>query len=118
VEAENVPQDLEPDLSVACFRIVQESITNVLRHAKATKIHVDKRQKDHSLDLCIQDDGIGIRAPETPATAAGRSTLGLLGMQERAHALGGRITIQSLTGQGTEVRVRIPLRPRGAAEGG
>jgi signal transduction histidine kinase len=118
VEAENVPQDLEPDLSVACFRIVQESITNILRHAKATKIHVALRQKDHSLDLCIKDDGIGIRAPGTPATAAGRSTLGMLGMQERAHALGGRITIQSLPGQGTEVRVRIPLRPHGAAEGG
>ncbi len=118
VEAENVPQDLEPDLSVACFRIVQESITNILRHAKATKIHVALREKDHSLDLCIKDDGIGIGAPETPATAAGRSTLGLLGMQERAQALGGRITIQSLPDQGTEVRVRIPFRPREATEGG
>ncbi|MDE3218908.1 MAG: sensor histidine kinase [Nitrospirota bacterium] len=118
VKAENVPQDLEPDMVVACFRIVQESITNILRHAKATKIHVTLRQEEHSLDLCIKDDGIGMSARETPGTAAGRSTLGLLGMQERAQALGGRITIQSLPGQGTEVRVRIPLRPREAAEGG
>ena len=112
-----MPQDLEPDLSVACFRIVQESITNILRHAKATKIHVTLRQEEHSLDLCIKDDGIGMSAREMPDTAAVRSTLGLLGMQERAQALGGRITIQSLPGQGTEVRVWIPLRPREAAEG-
>jgi signal transduction histidine kinase len=117
VTAENVPQDLEPDMAVACFRIVQESITNILRHAKATKIHVTLGQEEHSLDLCIKDDGIGMSAREMPGTAAVRSTLGLLGMQERAQALGGRITIQSLPGQGTEVRVRIPLRPREAAEG-
>lgn len=118
VKAENVPQDLEPDMAVACFRIVQESITNILRHAKATKIHVTLGQEEHSLDLCIKDDGIGISAREMPGTAAVRSTLGLLGMQERAQALGGRITIQSLPGQGTEIRVRIPLRPREAAKGG
>jgi signal transduction histidine kinase len=113
-----VPQDLGPDLSVACFRIVQESITNILRHAKATKIHVALRQADQHLDLCIKDDGIGLSPRETSATSAGRSTLGLLGMQERAQALGGRITIQSLPDQGTEVRVRIPLRLREAGEGG
>jgi signal transduction histidine kinase len=118
VEAESVPQDLEPDLSVACFRIVQESITNILRHAKATKIHVALGQTDQSLDLCIKDDGIGISTRETSATLAGRSSLGLLGMQERAQALGGRITIQSLPNQGTEILVRIPLRSREAAEGG
>lgn len=118
VEAESVPQDLEPDLSVACFRIVQESITNILRHAKATKIHVALRQTDQSLDLCIKDDGIGISPGETSATLAGRSSFGLLGMQERAQALGGRITIQSLPNQGTEILVRIPLRSREAAEGG
>lgn len=118
VEAENVPQDLEPDMAVACFRIVQESITNVLRHAKATKIHVALRQRDQSLDLCIKDDGIGFGGLETSAPAAGRSSLGLLGMQERAQALGGTVMIQSLPDQGTEVRVRIPLRPLEAAEGG
>jgi signal transduction histidine kinase len=118
VEAESVPQDLEPDLSVACFRIVQESITNILRHAKATTIHVALRQTDQYLELCIKDDGIGFSPRETSTTAAGRSTLGLLGMQERAQALGGQVTIQSLPDQGTEVRVRMPLRPREAAEGG
>jgi len=118
VEAESLLPDLEPDLSVACFRIVQESITNVLRHAKATKIHVVLRQTDQGLDLCIQDDGIGFSMPERLVTAAGRPTLGLLGMQERAQALGGTITIQSSPNQGTEVRVRIPLRPREGAESG
>jgi signal transduction histidine kinase len=118
VEAENVPQDLEPDLSVACFRIVQESITNILRHAKATKIHVALRQMDQHLDLRIKDDGIGMSSREKSTTPAGRSSLGLLGMQERAQALGGRITVQSLPNQGTEVHVRIPLQRHEIAEGG
>ena len=117
VEAEKLLQDLEPDLSVACFRIVQESITNILRHAKATKIRVELRQTDQYLDLCIKDDGVGFRVRETSATVAGRSTLGLLGMQERAQALGGQVTIQSSPDRGTEVRVRMPLRLPEAAEG-
>lgn len=119
VEAEHVPQRLEPDLAVACFRIVQESITNILRHAKATTIHVDLRQTDQWLDLCVRDDGIGFSSRETSALAANRPSLGLLGMQERAQALGGTISIESLPGQGTEVRVRIPLRsPETAGERG
>ncbi|MDP3596492.1 MAG: sensor histidine kinase [Nitrospirota bacterium] len=111
VEAEHVPQGLEPDLAVACFRIVQESITNILRHAKATTIHVDLRQTDQWLDLCVRDDGIGFSSRESSARAANRPSIGLLGMQERAQALGGTISIESLPGQGTEVHVRIPLRP-------
>lgn len=117
VEAERLPQDLEPDLSVACFRIVQESITNILRHAKAAKIRVELRQTEQYLDLCIKDDGVGFRVRETSAKVAGRSTLGLLGMQERAQALGGQVTIQSSPDRGTEVRVRMPLRLPEAAEG-
>ena len=116
VAAEHVPQRLEPDLAVACFRIVQESITNILRHAKATTIHVDLRQTDQWLDLCVKDDGIGFSSRETLARAASRPSLGLLGMQERAQALGGTITIESLPGRGTEVRARIPLRSPEAAE--
>ena len=117
VEFGNVPQDLESDMAVACFRIVQESITNVLRHAKATTIHVDLRQTDQWLDLCIKDDGIGFSGRERLAQAANRPSLGLLGMQERTQALGGTITIESLPGRGTEVRVRIPLRSPETAAG-
>lgn len=118
VEAENVLQNLEPDMAVACFRMVQESITNILRHAKASKIYVALRQREQSLELCIKDDGIGFGGRETSAQAANRPSLGLLGMQERAQALGGTITIQSLPGQGTEVHVWIPFRSREAAGGG
>ncbi len=116
VAVEHVQQGLEPDLAVACFRIVQESITNILRHAKATTIHVDLRQTDRWLDLCVKDDGVGFSNRETLARAASRPSLGLLGMQERAQALGGTIMIESLPGRGTEVRVRIPLRSSEAAE--
>ena len=110
VEVGHVPQGLEPDLAVACFRIVQESVTNILRHAKATTIHVGLRQTDQWLELCIKDDGVGFSRLETSAQAANRPSLGLLGMQERAQALGGTVTIESLPGRGTEVRVRISLR--------
>jgi signal transduction histidine kinase len=73
---------------------------------------------DQHLDLRIKDDGIGMSSREKSTTPAGRSSLGLLGMQERAQALGGRITVQSLPNQGTEVHVRIPLQRHEIAEGG
>jgi len=107
VEVGSVPQDLGPDLAVACFRIVQESITNILRHAEATRIYVGLGQTDQHLDLCIKDDGIGFTIHQS--APADRAAFGLLGMRERAQALGGQITIDSLPDRGTEIHVRIPL---------
>mgnify|MGYP000988900029 CR=1 FL=1 len=90
--------------AVAVFRIVQESLTNVLRHAQATKIAVTLTQSRDQVAASISDDGRGMPAVPT------RVGMGLIGMRERARALGGELSITSRPGEGTNVQVRLPLR--------
>jgi two-component system sensor histidine kinase UhpB len=90
--------------STAIFRIFQEALTNVLRHAAAKNVRVCMRQQPNALVLQIADDGKGI----TPEQLAARGSLGLLSMRERAHLWGGEVTIAGQPGSGTLVSVRIP----------
>jgi two-component system, NarL family, sensor histidine kinase UhpB len=87
------------------FRIVQEALTNILRHAQATRVGVAMREEDGMFILTVADNGRGI----TPAEVLSKGSLGLLGMQERAHLFGGRVDIDGLKGTGTTLHVRIPL---------
>jgi signal transduction histidine kinase len=89
------------------FRIVQESLTNVTRYAQARQVQdsLQRQPDDDALLLQVRDDGCGFDTAE----AARRNSFGLLGMQERAMALGGALDIESAPGQGTQVRVTIPL---------
>ena len=112
VDAESLSQELSDDKAVVCFRIVQEAVTNVLRHAKATQVDVSLRLADSGFDLSIADNGIGFPASEAMAGSADRWTLGLLGMRERARALGGTFTIHSQPQRGTTVIAHIPLEDR------
>jgi signal transduction histidine kinase len=91
--------------SLALFRIFQESLTNIERHAHAHKIEVDLRATSESLTLQIHDDGQGIKAQEI----VGLHSLGLLGMRERSIRLGGTFDIHGETGDGTMVTVSIPI---------
>jgi signal transduction histidine kinase len=95
--------------SVALFRIFQEALTNVARHASAQHIEVTLRvaATPETLTLQVHDDGRGIQADEI----TGLHSLGLLGMRERAQRLGGTFDIQGVPGDGTIVTVSIPLRP-------
>ena len=102
--------EIPDDKAVVCFRIVQEAVTNVLRHAGAKRLEVTLREAGSGFDLSIKDNGQGFHVSETMAEAADRWTLGVLGMRERARALGGALTILSSPGQGTEVRAHIPLQ--------
>ena len=86
------------------FRIFQESLTNVSRHAKATKVIVSLEQRDGRLTLTIEDDGQGFEQERIGA----KQTLGILGMRERCEMMGGEYTIQSAPGQGTTVAVAVP----------
>jgi PAS domain S-box-containing protein len=95
----------------ALFRIVQEALTNILRHAQATRVEVAMRVVDDLLELTVSDNGRGI----TPAETLSKKSLGLLGMRERAHLIGGRVDITGLPGGGTTVQVRVPLN--GAVKG-
>jgi signal transduction histidine kinase len=95
---------LEEELNTAFFRIFQESLTNVLRHANATRIDVRLWEQDANLLMEIRDNGRGIAESDWTNTRS----IGVLGMRERAALLGGELTITGAPDQGTTVRVRIP----------
>jgi signal transduction histidine kinase len=113
VEADSLPEDLSADRAVVCFRIVQEAVTNVLRHAKASQLDVVLRTTDSGFTLIIKDNGVGFRALESMTEVDGRWAIGLVGMRERSRALGGYLKIQSVPGRGTEVVAHIPWRQGG-----
>jgi PAS domain S-box-containing protein len=100
--------ELDSDRATAIFRIFQECLTNVTRHAEAKAIHTSLYLKDEDLMLAVEDDGKGFRESD-----AGGS-LGVLGMKERAAAWGGSVQVSSSPGNGTKVTVRIPAHTAGA----
>jgi PAS domain S-box-containing protein len=96
---------LNPDQAIALYRIVQESLTNVARHAEARQVTVSLSEADGHVVVRIQDDGRGF----DPAKMGRTGSFGLAGMRERAHALAGRLAIESTPGGGTTVVVSVPL---------
>ncbi|MCE2802506.1 MAG: sensor histidine kinase [Gemmatimonadetes bacterium] len=104
ISEQGLERSLPPDLTVAVFRIVQEALTNVRRHAQASEAAVLVQRREDTLEVTVRDDGVGF----DPARSAG-ARLGLLGMQERAHALGGRLTVTSAPEDGTTVTLTVPL---------
>jgi len=96
-------------LETACFRIVQEGVTNVIRHARANRISVRLERTGADLMLVIADDGSGFNVKTTLADGQGAATLGLRGMEERAQAVGGTLLIDSAPGLGTQVCVTLPI---------
>lgn len=103
-----VPRDLKVDAarSTATFRILQEILTNVVRHAEAKSVIVTLTLQAEALTLDVSDDGKGI----PPEALSDPRALGLLGIRERALAVGGRVEILGRPGRGTRVRVEIPLQ--------
>ncbi len=95
------------ELSTAVFRIFQEILTNIARHARAGSVGVQLQISAKRLALTVTDDGIGIAQTAVHA----RASLGLLGMQERAQQFGGEVSIRGVLGQGTTVVLRVPLSP-------
>ena len=110
LEFDQAELDLGPEGSTAAFRIFQEILTNVARHADATRVEMSVRKRDRDLILSIRDDGRGI----TESQLADPRSLGLLGMQERALLLGGKVDIRSVSAGGTLVEVCLPLAGTGA----
>jgi len=99
---------LDPDLNTAFFRIFQETLTNIIRHAQATRVDVHTTKRDGMMILTVHDNGRGIEQTEI----ADRKSIGLLGMEERAALLGGEFEIKGEPGNGTTVTVRIPMARR------
>lgn len=107
---------LPPELETACFRVAQEALTNVARHARSRNVWVDLHLVAEALDLRVRDDGIGFDAGAARERAIKGASLGLLGMQERVSLVGGEYQLSSQPRGGTEVRARFPLgeKARGA----
>ncbi|MFQ5796544.1 MAG: sensor histidine kinase [Candidatus Bipolaricaulia bacterium] len=100
---------LDPTLEVAVFRIVQEALTNIRKHAETKQVRVAIEQQNGSLQLEIQDWGVGFVPRAIEVTEASRKQLGIVGIKERASLLGGNCTTDSRPGRGTTVRVQVPL---------
>jgi PAS domain S-box-containing protein len=93
--------------STAVFRILQEALTNIVRHAGATEVEISLQAGPAELRLMVRDNGRGISAAEL----SDRKSIGLLGMRERAQIVGGEVTVTGMPGAGTTVLVRLP-RPQ------
>jgi len=101
------------DTALCLFRVAQEALRNVARHARARRVEVSLRGLDGGLQLAVQDDGAGF----DPARGRERPSLGLASMRERVHLLGGELEIESAPGRGTSIRAWVPLEERLKAEG-
>lgn len=113
--SERFPSGIE----TACFRVVQEALTNVGRHARAQNVSVQLRVDGGNLKLVVQDDGVGFDVRAMRERAAAGSSMGLLGMEERALLAGGELSIESTPDRGTTVRAVFPCQlPHAAASMG
>jgi signal transduction histidine kinase len=101
-------EHLEGDKRIVFFRIVQEALTNVARHAQASRVEVNIQKLNGAVCMKIKDDGKGLAA-ESARHGQKNKRLGLLGMKERLEMVGGQFTIQSVSGHGTTVTAEIPL---------
>jgi PAS domain S-box-containing protein len=100
--------DVPGDLAIACFRVAQEALTNVLRHAGAQHVWIELSQSDGILELVVRDDGVGFDVTTTCERAASHGHLGLLGMKERVEILGGHLEVDSKPGLGTRISIFLP----------
>ena len=106
--ADECPAHLPEEIGIACFRIAQEALNNVVRHAGATAVALELRLADGALRLSLRDDGHGFDVPAALTSATRGQSLGLLSMQERAELVGGQLTVSS-GAAGSEVRASLPL---------
>ncbi|MBN3525121.1 ATP-binding protein [Paenibacillus apiarius] len=109
--------DIDSHTAVALYRILQESLTNVVKHTAATQIEITMGIADHGIQLTIHDNGHGIR-PEDFERARQQNRIGIYGMKERAELLGGSFGVTTTSVGGTELRVSIPLKlEKGCSDG-
>jgi signal transduction histidine kinase len=117
VQAEVEEGRIHPTLETACFRLAQEAVTNVIRHAHAKTLRVDLRQEGGELHLLVRDDGVGFDVTAMRQPGARVASLGLLGMEERATLIGGGIEFRSTPNRGTEVHAWVPMSTFGETLG-
>jgi len=110
--SEGVEQRLSAPEEITLFRMAQEGLSNITRHAKATQATLSLNYTPEAIIMNITDNGQGFEVPESPAEFAPQGHFGLLGMHERAELIGARLEIQSPPGEGTKLLVTIPAPPQ------
>jgi signal transduction histidine kinase len=100
---------LAPEVELALYRIVQESLNNVVKHACASSAHVSVAYNSSDLSIRVEDNGVGFDAPERATGLVVAGHYGLMGMQERAQLVGAKLSLRSQPGKGTQVEAQIPL---------
>jgi PAS domain S-box-containing protein len=103
---------LPADIELALYRILQESLRNVEKFARARHVTVGLTQHDSFVQLLVKDDGVGFDPEQREARPRAKARLGLLGMRERAAYVGGTLEVKSGRRSGTEIDVRVPLAPK------
>ena len=106
-EGELLPEEMR----LALYRIYQESLTNIAKHSLSTQVKVCFEKTMEEAVLEIQDNGAGFEVPQDWLALARQGHLGLVGIQERAEAIGGKAEILSSPGNGTRIKVTVPLQP-------
>jgi signal transduction histidine kinase len=112
VDADQEGGLLPEDIRLALFRIYQEGMNNIAKHSPGSQVHILFHKDEKDAHLEISDNGPGFEVPEDWLTLARTGHLGLVGMSERAEAVGGRLKVDSAPGQGTRVQVIVPLVDR------
>jgi len=112
IEVEATPSlpRFPPEAELILFRVAQEALRNVWKHAKASRARVALEHADAKTVLVVEDNGTGFELPESMAALANRGKLGLVGMQERVRLLGGTLDVESEPGRGTRVTVALPAQ--------
>jgi PAS domain S-box-containing protein len=113
-ETEDAPNEVAADTETACFRVAQEAINNVLRHARARNLWVRLFTTGGQLAISVRDDGRGFDLDAVRQRAANGASLGLVGMEERMALAGGTFELRSAPGQGTVLLASFPLPAAGA----
>jgi two-component system NarL family sensor kinase len=103
---------LPADTELALYRILQETLKNVEKHARARNVTVHLTRPGNTVQLTIHDDGMGFNPDHHPVRPKGEGGFGLLGMRERAAYVGGTLKVKSVRRVGTEIEIRIPLPPK------
>ena len=99
---------LEPQVELSLYRMVQESLQNVIRHSNAEHAWIDVTYNENGLQIIIRDDGKGFKVPANPTAFVKTGHFGLIGLQERAELIKAALKIQSSPGNGTTTTIQLP----------
>jgi signal transduction histidine kinase len=109
MEVVGLDERLLPEVETALYRMVQEALTNVAKHAQASKVGIRLERAESAVVAIVEDDGRGFNVGTITGPAPPERGAGLLGIQERADLLGGTLSIESTPGQGTRLVIEVPI---------